>query len=72
MKFPFYTNLNDNSSASSCRDISKQRARALSAPKSYKVSKKPSRDRVKEPITQLSESNIKQLETTGSSNFFRY
>ena len=35
MKFPFYTNLNDNSSSSNYLDISKQRARALSAPPSY-------------------------------------
>ena len=26
MKFPLYTNLNDNSSATNCRDVSKQRA----------------------------------------------
>ena len=30
--FPFYANLNDNSSAGNCRDISKQRARVVSAP----------------------------------------
>ena len=41
------TNLNNNSSASNCRDIRKQRARALSAPQSYKVFKKPSQNRVK-------------------------
>ena len=33
MKFPFYTNLNDNSN-SNCQDISKQKAPALSAPPS--------------------------------------
>ena len=32
MKFFFYTALNDISSASNCRDISKQRERAFSAP----------------------------------------
>ena len=32
MKFPFYVNLNDNSTVSNCRDISKKRARTLSAP----------------------------------------
>ena len=42
MKFPFYTNLHDSSSASNCRDISKQKARTLSAPQSFKASKKPS------------------------------
>ena len=48
-KFPFYTNLNDNSRANNCRDISKQRARAFSVlPQSYKVSKNPSRNRVKQ------------------------
>ena len=48
MKFPFYTNLNDNSSASNYRVISRQRARALSAsPQSFKASKKTSWNRVK-------------------------
>ena len=48
MKFPFYTNLNDNSSSSNWRDISKQKAQALSAPPSRtKFPKKPSRNRVK-------------------------
>ena len=39
MKFPFYTNLNDNFSASNCRDISKQRARALPPPSRAKFPK---------------------------------
>ena len=47
MKFSFYTNLNDNFSASNCRDICKQKAQSLSPPQSYKVSKKLSRNRVK-------------------------
>ena len=47
MNFSLYTNLNKNSSASNCRDISKQRARQFSPPQSYKVFKKPSGNRVK-------------------------
>ena len=39
--------MNDNSSASNCGDISKQRARTLSAPQLYKLFKKASRNRVK-------------------------
>ena len=31
MKFPFYTNLNDNFSPSNCRDISKRAFSALSS-----------------------------------------
>ena len=32
MKFPFYTNLNENSGTSNCRDIRKHKARALYVP----------------------------------------
>ena len=54
MKFPFYTNLNNNSNVSNCRDISKQKARALS-PRVvlYKVSKNSSRNRVKRQATKV-------------------